>query len=102
MNTLEAAGLPLLDAILSVDLGQPDDRLAQTLQLLDTLPAGVSYFILHPSKDTPELRAIAPDWRARVADYQVFSDDALRRYIREQGIHVIGYRAIRNLVRQEK
>ena len=102
LNTLEAAGLPLLDAILSVDLGQPDDRLAQTLQLLDTLPAGVSYFILHPSKDTPELRAIAPDWRARVADYQVFSDDALRRYIREQGIHVIGYRAIRNLVRQEK
>lgn len=99
LDTLEAAGLPLLDTILSVDLGQPEARLEQTLRLLDKLPVGVSYFILHPSKDTPELRAIAPDWRARVADFQVFGDEALRHYIAEQGIQVIGYRAIRETLR---
>ena len=99
LYTLEAAGLPLLDTILSVDLGQPEARLEQTLRLLDTLPVGVIYFILHPSKDTPELRGITPDWRARVADYQVFSDEALRGYIAQQGIQVIGYRAIREILR---
>jgi len=91
--------LPLLDTILSVDLGQPEARLEQTLRLLDTLPVGVSYFILHPSKDTPELRGITPDWRARVADYQVFCDEALRAYIAQQGIQVIGYRAVRETLR---
>ncbi len=99
LETLEAAGLPLLDTILSVDLGQPEARLEQTLRLLDTLPVGVSYFILHPSKDTPELRGITPDWRARVADYQVFCDEALRAYIAQQGIQVIGYRAVRETLR---
>ncbi len=99
LRTLEAIGLPLLDALLSVDLGQPEQRLEQTLQLLNKLPAGVSYFILHPSKDTPELRMITPDWRSRVADFQVFGDDAVRRYIGQHGIQVIGYRAIRDSMR---
>ena len=99
LHILEANGLPLLDTLLSVDLGQPEERLEQTLRQLEALPTGVRYFILHPSKDTPELRAIAPDWRARVADYEVFCDDTVRRYLQTHGIHVIGYRAIRDAMR---
>jgi hypothetical protein len=58
----------------------------------------VTHWIIHPSKDTPELRAIASDWRCRVADYQTFLSDELRAHIRDIGVQVIGYRAIQQLI----
>ena len=63
------------------------------------MPPGLTHFIIHPSKNTPELRAITPDWPSRVADYQAFSSDELRAYIKNSGIQVIGYRPIRDLMR---
>jgi hypothetical protein len=66
---------------------------------LDSLPAGLSYFILHPAQDTPELRAIAPDWPSRVADYEAFTSAELRDYVKSSGLFVIGYRALRDLLR---
>jgi len=56
------------------------------------------HFIIHPSKETPELKAIAPDWRCRVADYQTFLREDLRQFVKESGLHVIGYRALRDLI----
>lgn len=99
IQEMEAAGLPLLDTLLTAPLEAPEERLEQTQQTLRQLPVGISYFILHPSKDTPELRAITPDWRARVGDYQVFTSEALRRFIADEGIHIIGYRAVRDATR---
>ena len=55
--------------------------------------------ILHPNKDTPELRAMAPDWEARVDDYEVFRNPALREAIKASGVHVIGMRALRDAMR---
>ena len=39
------------------------------LQLLADLEPGLTELTLRPAIDTPELRAIATDWRARVADH---------------------------------
>jgi len=72
------------------------------MRVFDSLPPGLTHFILHPACDTPELRAIAPDWRGRVADYRAFTSPELRDYVRDAGIYVIGYRALRDLVRGEK
>lgn len=99
IQDLEAAGAPLLDGMIGLDLGKPDERLAHAKQALDQLPAGVTHFIIHPAVDTPELRAIAPDWRARVADYETFMREDLRQYIKDAGIVVLGYRALRGLIR---
>ena len=60
---------------------------------------GISHFIFHPSVDTPELRALAPDWPARVANYNAFMSDELRKFLESEDIHVIGYRAIRDAMR---
>ncbi len=87
-------GLPLMDCITGIPLAQPEARLEQAKKIFADLPAGITCFILHPSIDTPELRAIAPDWRSRVGDYQTFRSEALRDYLRDQGIQVIGYRAL--------
>ncbi len=97
---LESQGVPLLDSYCMTSLDDSiDDRLDHVKQLFRELPSGVTHYIIHPSKDTPELRAIAPDWRARVADYEAFMNDELHAFIRDEGIHIIGYRALRDLMR---
>ena len=78
VHTLEEQGIPLVDFVSGLYLDQPINRLEQAKKALDALPAGITHFIIHPSKDTPELRAIAPDWECRVADYQTFMNDKLR------------------------
>jgi hypothetical protein len=49
--------------------------------------------------DTPELRAITPDWPSRVANYRAFISGEIGDFLRETGIQVISYRALRNLMR---
>jgi hypothetical protein len=99
LELLESQGLPLLDGILSMPLDQPDGQLETAKELLNQLPAGITHFILHPAVDTPELRAITPDWPSRVANYQTFMSLELKDFIKNEGIHLIGYRQIRNIMR---
>jgi predicted glycoside hydrolase/deacetylase ChbG (UPF0249 family) len=97
---LEAQGVPLVDHLVGLPLDEdPGDRLVQATQELDALPPGLTHFIIHPAADTPELRAITRTWRSRVADYEVFRSDQLRDHLRACGVHVIGYRTLRALMR---
>ena len=98
----EAEGLPLLDNLAGLPLDRPDDRVAQAKTVLGGLPAGLTHLIIHPATDTPELRAITPDAAGRVADYQAFSSAELRNYVRNLGLQVIGYRALRELMRRSR
>lgn len=99
LEAFEAQGLPLIDHIHIMPLDQPDDRVGQIQGVLEALPPGITYLIIHPAKDTEELRAIAPDWRCRVADYQAFTSEALHAYVKDLGIHVLGWRTLRSLMR---
>jgi predicted glycoside hydrolase/deacetylase ChbG (UPF0249 family) len=99
LEAFEVQGLPLLDHIHMMPLDQPEDRVGQIQGVLEALPAGITYFIIHPAKDTEELRAIAPDWRCRVADYQAFTNETLRAYVEDSGIQVLGWRTLRGLMR---
>ena len=94
----EARGLPLLDNLVMLPLDQPADRVEQAKRAFDALPPGLTHFIIHPAQDTPELRAITPDWQSRVADYQAFTSSELRSYVEGSGLHVVGYRALRELL----
>jgi hypothetical protein len=62
------------------------------------LQPGLTHLYIHPAPDCAELRAIYPDWRSRVGDYDVFRSEEMRGFIREQGIQLIGYRAIQGLM----
>jgi chitin disaccharide deacetylase len=104
--SLLARGFPLIDHIagmpLSNDPNSGDDQFKNRLETaksaLKDLKPGVTHFAFHPSVDTPELRAICPDWRARVGDELVFRSPELRDFVKAQNIHVIGYRALKNLI----
>ena len=64
------------------------------------LEPGVTEIVLHPAIDTPELRALAPDWSQRVDDHHalVHADD-LRRLLERADVTRIGYRQLRDLQR---
>jgi predicted glycoside hydrolase/deacetylase ChbG (UPF0249 family) len=97
--SLEQQGMPLVDGLAMLPLDQPEGQLEIAKKMLSGLPAGVTHFLFHPSIDTPELRAICPDWPSRVANYHTFMNPEIQKFIREQGIQVIGYKRLRDLVR---
>jgi hypothetical protein len=45
------------------------------------------------------LRAIAGDWCQRVADFETFRSAELRSHLRRSGIEIIGWRPLRELMR---
>ena len=61
------------------------------LAMLAHLPEGVSEFFTHPAVESEELKAIAPDWRVRVGDYQFLKDPVFRQSLRENQITLIGW-----------
>jgi predicted glycoside hydrolase/deacetylase ChbG (UPF0249 family) len=66
------------------------------------LRPGVTEFYVHPAIDTAELRALAPDWAARVDDHDlVVRDGGLRTLLERSGAHLVGYRQLRDLQRAE-
>lgn len=98
---LEQTRMPLVDQIGFMPLDRSDDRVGTAKAVFDALPTGLSYLILHPAADTPELRAITPeDWPARVADYEAFCSAELRDYVRNSGVQVVGWRVIRDAMRE--
>ena len=99
VDELESQGVPLLDNIWGMPLDKPEDRLETAKQGFAALPVGITHFYLHPCHDTPELRATMPDWANRVADYETFLLEELRQFIHDQGIHIIGNRVLRDLMR---
>lgn len=98
VRDLEGKGYPLLDQMEMMQLEDPSNRFERTCQALNNLSAGVTHFAIHPSKDTPELRAITPDWRCRVADYQTFMSAEMGVFLKNSGLHIIGYRDLQNLI----
>lgn len=102
MQALESMGLPMLDGLLSLPLNEPRQSTQMEIakELLGNLPEGITHFVLHPSIDTPELRAIAPDWESRVVNHNVFMSDELKTFIESEDIQLIGYRPIRDAMRQ--
>jgi predicted glycoside hydrolase/deacetylase ChbG (UPF0249 family) len=71
--------------------------------LLGNITSGVTEVVLRPAIDTAELRAVAPDWPARVADHDLGMDtDSGRALTARAGVHLIGYRELRDLQRERQ
>ena len=66
------------------------------------LPPGITELRVHPAIDSAELRAFAPDWAARVDDHDlVTGHSSLRALAQRAGAAFIGYRALRDLQRNQ-
>jgi chitin disaccharide deacetylase len=69
--------------------------------LATDLKPGVTEIVLRPAADSAELRAVVPDWAERVADHELsMTDGSLRDLSALEGVHLIGYRELRELQRR--
>ena len=98
IEKLEEMELPLVDYISALQLKDTTGRVGQAKQALSDLKPGITHFIIHPAKDTPELRHITDSWDCRSADYETFCKEEIRTFIKNEGIQVIGYKALKDLM----
>ena len=98
--SLEEQGIVLVDSAIGMPLDAPDGQMEVAKKMFGDLKPGLTHFILHPSIDTPELRAITPDWESRVANYDVFQSDAFKQFLEAEDIKLIGYREVREAIRR--
>lgn len=79
-------------------LGTDEDAIYAALSQLG---AGVVELRVHPALDSPDLRAASSDWESRTQERAlVAAHSALERAIRRSRIERIGFRALRNVMRQ--
>lgn len=108
-STQKAIGFPFRDLAAEEGVLFPDYYIfppqgsgaRKTLErLLGDLRPGVTELSVHAAIDTPELRSLAPDWSNRVDDHDVVaSDHAIRSLAKRVGVELIGYRALRDVMR---
>jgi len=92
------AGVVFPDHFVLVPNGVGSRRVIE--RTLFELRPGVTEMYVHPAADTPELRALAPDWAARVDDHHLMTHDTgLRTMVERSGVILIGYRELRELQR---
>jgi len=97
LSKLEEQGVPLLDHLRSIPLDKPFNRYDQAVEIFRSIPPGITHFIIHPAEDTPEIRAITPDWEARVGDFQLFQDRKIHEFLKTEEIQIIGYNHLKGL-----
>lgn len=87
-------GILAPDHTVSIPLGH--EARSRLEAAVGELAPGVTELHVRPAIDTPELRAITPDWSACTGDaHLVTNDAAFRRALRDCGAELIGYRELR-------
>ncbi len=97
----EEMSVPLLDHFKHLVLPHVvtlEGHISIAKQSLDELKPGITHFEIHPAIDTPEIRAMTPDWASRIAIFQVFTSEELSEYVQKSGIQLIGYRTLKELM----
>ena len=70
-------------------------------QALADLPPGVTEVVLRPARDSEELRAVTPDWAARVEDHDIATAKGYLQVLAGRtGLTLTSYRALRDLQRR--
>ena len=61
---------------------------------------GLTHFLFHAAKISPELKAITPDTaEARNQDYEAFINPRIKECVKKHDLKIIGYRKIRDYIR---
>ncbi len=61
------------------------------------LPDGVHELFIHPAMDSPELRAITPEWEKRTWEHRLPADPIFQETLAREQIQVISWREVRQV-----
>ena len=96
LENIDAGKVPTLDEIIIDTLLPIEDKSSFYREHIQSIKPGLTHLLFHPAKLGDELRAI--DKKAsesRHADYVAYTDPTLKQFILDQGIHLIGYRELK-------
>jgi predicted glycoside hydrolase/deacetylase ChbG (UPF0249 family) len=78
----------------------PADKAAHYAELLHELPVGLNEWAVHPGLDNSELLAIEPDGNhIRQMDFDFFTSQQAKEIVKEEGIILLDYRALKSVWR---
>ncbi len=101
IDQVEADGWPLFDSFNADSLEfEPGTGLEHNTARVRGFGPGLSYLITHCAQGGEELSSITHDWRQRDEEHRVYSDGSMARAMKEQGVHTIGMRPLRDLLRK--
>ena len=96
-SKLEESGIPIVDKLMAGELEVQTNRVDYYSKLFAEITPGLTHFLFHPAKISPELNAIVPETAsARNQDYEAFTNQQLKECAEENDLKIIGYREIRD------
>lgn len=70
------------------------------VNVINNLSAGVTELYLHASTESDELKAITNSWKKRAQELDAFtSSEAVKNALKQNNVHIISYRQLRDLQR---
>ncbi len=96
-SKLEETGIPVVDKLMAGELEVQTDKVDYYCKLFADIKPGLTHFLFHPAKMSPELNAIVPETaKGRNQDYEAFTNKQLKECAEKNELKIIGYREIRD------
>jgi hypothetical protein len=99
LDQLDAAGVVTSDHLVFYGPPSVDQTESYWTNLLRTLKPGVTEILCHPAIARDELKSCARDGMQREADFRYFTSEKTRQLIADEGVEMVGFRKLRDLMR---
>ena len=99
MGAIDASGVVTPDHLVFYGPPTVPETESYWTNLIRTLKPGVTEILCHPAVARDELKSCARDAMQRDADFRYFTSDKTRQLIKDEGVAMVGFRELRNLMR---
>lgn len=98
---LETDGWPMVDHFRMTPGVPSEESDAAYHTLIKSLPKGVTFVALHPTCPGEIEMIVPPKAHFRTDEYRILRNEAFQVFIRNEGVHLLGFRTIRDLLRRK-
>jgi len=99
LDQLDAAGVVTPDHLVFYGPSSVAETESYWTNLIHTLKPGVTEILCHPALARDELQSCARDALQRDADFRYFTSEKTRQLIKDEGVEMVGFRELRDLMR---
>ena len=101
LDQLDAAGVVTPDHLVFYGPSSVAETESYWTNLIRTLKPGLTEILCHPALARYELKSCARDAMQREADFHYFTSDKTRQLIKDEGVEMVGFRELRDLMRRD-
>jgi predicted glycoside hydrolase/deacetylase ChbG (UPF0249 family) len=99
LDQLDASGVVTPDHLVFHGPSKLEETESYWTNLIRSLFPGVTEILCHPARARDELKSCARDASQREADFRYFTSEKTRWLLADEGVELIGYRKLRDLMR---